>query len=144
MKIFSYLVLFLFSNLYFSADYEVRMLNSGPGGIMVFDPPVMKIKKGDTIHFKSVDMAHNSESISSMMPDGGDTWMGAMSEDISVTFNTEGIYVYRCTPHIMMAMVGVIQVGNSNNLEQVKTQASQLKNSFVTNKDRLDKYLSEL
>ena len=62
---------------------------------MVFDPPVMKIKKGDTIHFKSVDMAHNSESISNMMPEGGDTWMGAMSEDISVTFNTEGVYVYR-------------------------------------------------
>ena len=89
-------------------------------------------------------MAHNSESISNMMPEGGDTWMGAMSEDISVTFNTEGIYVYRCTPHIMMAMVGVIQVGNANNLEQVKAQANQLKNSFVTNKDRLDKYLSEL
>ena len=137
-------ILFLFSNFYLSADYEVRMLNSGPGGIMVFDPPVMKIKKGDTIHFKSVDMAHNSESINNMMPEGGDTWMGAMSEDISVTFNTEGIYVYRCTPHIMMAMVGVIQVGNSNNLEQVKAQASNLKNSFVTNKDRLDNYLSEL
>ena len=107
------------------------MLNSGPGGIMVFDPPVMKISKGDTIHFKSVDMAHNSESIENMIPEGGDTWMGAMSQDISVTFNTEGVYVYRCTPHLMMAMVGVIQVGNNKNLEDVKLKASQLKNSFV-------------
>ena len=144
MKKIFILSLIIFTTQIFSSDYEVRMLNSGPGGIMVFDPPVMKIKKGDTIHFKSVDMAHNSESISNMMPEGGDTWMGAMSEDISVTFNTEGIYVYSCTPHIMMAMVGVIQVGNANNLEQVKAQANQLKNSFVTNKDRLDKYLSEL
>ena len=144
MKKIIILSLIIFTSQIFSSDYEVRMLNSGPGGIMVFDPPVMKIKKGDTIHFKSVDMAHNSESISNMMPESGDTWMGAMSEDISVTFNTEGIYVYRCTPHIMMAMVGVIQVGNANNLEQVKAQANQLKNTFVTNKDRLDKYLSEV
>ena len=53
-------------------------------------------------------------------------------------------YVYRCTPHLMMAMVGVIQVGNNKNLEDVKLKASQLKNSFVTNKERLDQYLSEL
>lgn len=36
----------LFINQLIASDYEVRMLNSGPGGIMVFDPPVMKIKKG--------------------------------------------------------------------------------------------------
>ena len=144
MKNLSYLVLFLFSSFYFSADYEVRMLNQGPSGVMVFEPPVLKISKGDTVHFKSVDMAHNSESIGNMIPEGGDTWMGAMSQDISVTLNTEGVYVYQCTPHLMMAMIGVIQVGNSNNLEKVRAQANQLKNSFVTNKDRLDKYLSEL
>ena len=144
MKFLCYLFLFIFSNFYFSADYEVRMLNQGPSGVMVFDPPVLKISKGDTVHFKSVDMAHNSESIGNMIPEGGDTWMGAMSQDISVTLNTEGVYVYQCTPHLMMAMIGVIQVGNSNNLEKVRAQANQLKNSFVTNKDRLDKYLSEL
>jgi hypothetical protein len=44
----------------------------------------------------------------------------------------------------MMAMVGVIQVGNNNNLEDVKKKANQLKNSFVTNKERLTQYLSEL
>ena len=67
-----------------------------------------------------------------------------MSQDVSVTFNTEGVYVYQCTPHLMMAMVGVIQVGNNNNLEDVKQKADQLKNSFVTNKERLTQYLSEL
>ena len=145
MKILKYLITTdIFSKIVLTSDYEVRMLNSGPGGIIVFYPPVMKIKKGDTIHFKSVDMAHNSESIENMIPEGGDTWMGAMSQDISVTFNTGGVYVYRCTPHLMMAMVGVIQVGNKNNLEEVKLEAAQLKNSFVTNKERLTQYLSEL
>jgi pseudoazurin len=145
MKNLYYFVIFYFlSNLIFSSDYEVKMLNSGPAGIMVFDPPVIKIEKGDTVHFKSVDMAHNSQSIEHMMPTGGDAWMGGMSQDVSVTFDTEGVYVYQCAPHLMMAMVGVIQVGNNNNLEDVKQKANQLKNSFVTNKDRLNQYLSEL
>ena len=43
------------------------MLNSGPGGTMVFDPPVIKVSVGDTILFKSTDLSHNSASIAGMM-----------------------------------------------------------------------------
>ncbi len=47
--------------------------------------------------------------------------------------------------HAMMAMVGVINVGNSKeNLKIVKAAAAVKKNSFVTNKERLDIYLSLL
>ncbi len=144
MKYIKLLILTTFSSFLISAEFEVKMLNQGPGGIMVFDPPVLKVSKGDTVHFKSIDMAHNSESIGDMMPEGGNSWSGGMSQDVSVTLNTEGVYVYRCTPHLMMAMVGVIQVGNGNNLDQVKLKAETLKNSFVTNKERLTQYLSEL
>ena len=144
MKYIKLLFLTTFSSFLISAEFEVKMLNQGPGGIMVFDPPVLKVSKGDTVHFKSIDMAHNSESIGDMMPEGGNSWSGGMSQDVSVTLNTEGVYVYRCTPHLMMAMVGVIQVGNGNNLDQVKLKAETLKNSFVTNKERLTQYLSEL
>lgn len=144
MKYIKLLFLTTFSSFLISAEFEVKMLNQGPGGIMVFDPPVLKVSKGDTVHFKSIDMAHNSESIGDMMPEGGNSWSGGMSQDVSVTLNTEGVYVYRCTPHLMMAMVGVIQVGNGNNLDQVKLKAETLKNSFVTNRERLTQYLSEL
>jgi hypothetical protein len=44
----------------------------------------------------------------------------------------------------MMAMVGVIQVGNASNIDTVKAAASTLKNSFVMNKERLNQYLSQL
>jgi hypothetical protein len=67
-----------------------------------------------------------------------------MSEDISVTFDTEGVYVYECTPHKMMAMVGVIKVGSANNIDDVKKESLHYKKTFVMNQDRLDKYLSEL
>ena len=31
--------------------------------------------------------------------------VGGMNQDISVTLNKEGVYVYQCDPHAMMAMV---------------------------------------
>jgi hypothetical protein len=45
----------------------------------------------------------------------------------------------------MMAMVGIIEVGNNqNNLEMIKTIASATKSTFVMNADRLDNYISSL
>ena len=124
--------------------HEVKMLNSGADGIMVFEPAVIKISKGDTVNFVATDMSHNSASLDGMIPAGADSWNGALSQDISITFTEEGVYVYQCTPHAMMAMVGVIQVGDAVNLDAVKAEASQKKSIFVSNTDRLDEYLSRL
>ena len=125
-------------------EHEVKMLNSGADGIMVFEPAVIKISKGDTVNFVATDMSHNSASLDGMIPAGADSWNGALSQDISITFTEEGVYVYQCTPHAMMAMVGVIQVGDAVNLDIVKAEASQKKSIFVSNTDRLDEYLSQL
>jgi len=124
--------------------HEVKMLNSGADGIMVFEPAVIKISKGDTVNFVATDMSHNSASLDGMIPAGANSWNGALSQDISITFTEEGVYVYQCTPHAMMAMVGVIQVGEAVNLDAVKAEASQKKSIFVSNTDRLDEYLSRL
>ena len=61
------------------------MLNMGDGGAMIFEPAVIKVSKGDTIHFKATDMSHNSETIPGMVPEGAEGWMGALNQDISVT-----------------------------------------------------------
>ena len=79
-----------------------------------------------------------------MIPEGAETWAGQLSQDISVVLNTEGVYVYQCDPHLVMAMVGVIQVGEASNLGEIKQQAASKKSSFMMNSDRLDKYLSQL
>jgi hypothetical protein len=45
----------------------------------------------------------------------------------------------------MMAMVGIIEVGESkSNLESVKATAQKVKATFVMNQDRFDNYLSQL
>ncbi len=125
-------------------EHIVKMLNSGKDGMMVFEPSVLSVSKGDTVKFEATDMAHNSASVRGMIPAGAEPWSGKMSEDISVTFDTEGVYVYECTPHKMMAMVGVIKVGSANNIDDVKKESLHYKKTFVMNQDRLDKYLSEL
>ena len=124
--------------------HEVKMLNAGPDGSMVFEPAVIKVSVGDTINFVLVDQMHNSASLPNMIPAGAQSWNGAINENISVTLETEGVYVYNCTPHAMMAMVGVIQVGNAVNFDEIKAGVSQLKSTFVMNQDRLDEYLSRL
>ena len=143
MKIFKiFFLALLFTNQLLASDYEVRMLNSGPGGIMVFDPPVMKISKGDTIHFKSVDMAHNSESTKGLVPANAVGWKGNINEDISVTLTEEGVYVYQCTPHLILGMVGVIQVGRPTNLDEIKGNIGSM--TFAVNAERLQSYIDQV
>ena len=126
------------------SEHTVKMLNSGEGGQMIFEPAVLKVSVGDTIHFKASDMSHNSASIDGMLPDGAESWSGQMNMDISVTLDTEGVYVYQCDPHVMMAMIGVIQVGEAVNMSEIKTASNSLKSSFVMNAERIDTYLNQL
>ena len=147
MKFRTFLVLSLsvFGVFTSAANHEVKMLNSGVEGFMVFEPAVVKAAVGDTVTFKATDMAHNSASIEGMIPEGANAWNGAMSQDVTVTVNKEGVYVYQCTPHSMMAMVGVIQVGGSlSNMDSIQAKVASVKAGFVTNKERLDTYLGSL
>ena len=51
----------------------------------------------------------------------------------------------QCTPHLMMAMVGVITVGDPGaNLDAIKVSATEAKSSFMMAQDRLDNYLNGL
>jgi pseudoazurin len=138
--------IFIFFNLdIVSANHEVKMLNQGPSGVMIFEPAVLKINIGDTVTFKSVDAAHNSASIPGMIPAGASPWNGQLSQDLTVSFDVAGIYGYQCTPHSMMAMVGVIEVGNDqSNMNEVKSAAQTFKSTFVMNQSRLDDYLAQI
>ena len=145
IKIYLLISLFLASNFSFAGDtHIVKMLNVGEGGQMIFEPAVIKVSKGDTIHFKATDMSHNSVSVDGMVPSGAAPWAGQLNQDISVTFDTEGVYVYQCDPHVMMAMIGVIQVGDPINMEEIKKASQDYRSKFVMNAERIDNYLNQL
>jgi pseudoazurin len=101
----------------FSETFEIKMLNKGSDGAMVFEPAFVKAAVGDIITFTSTDKGHNVESIEGMLPEGVAAFKSKMSEDFSLTVATEGVYGIKCTPHYSMGMVALIQVGAPANLQ---------------------------
>jgi pseudoazurin len=98
----------------FAADHQVQMLNKdSEGRAMQFEPAFFKIAPGDTVTFVAADKGHNTESILTLMPEGAEPWKGKINEEITVTFDTEGLYAYKCQPHLGLGMIGLIQVGDA-------------------------------
>jgi pseudoazurin len=106
-----------------AAEFEVKMLNKGAKGTMVFEPDLMKLAPGDSVRFRPVDKGHNAETIKGMVPDGAAAFAGKMNEEVLVTFDQPGLYGIRCKPHYGLGMVGLIVVGEATNA----AQASQIK-----------------
>lgn len=102
-------------------EVSVKMLNSGPGGMMVFDPAFVRLKPGDSIKFVPTDKGHNVETIKGMAPEGADPVKSAVGQEAVVKFDKEGVYGFKCSPHYMMGMVALVLVGDKrDNLEAAK------------------------
>jgi pseudoazurin len=110
----------LLSGLANAAEFEVKMLNKGVKGAMVFEPDFIKAAVGDTVKFTAVDKGHDVESIKGMLPDGADPFKGAVSKDFSLTLAKEGVYGIKCAPHYGMGMVALITVGAPVNIDAAK------------------------
>lgn len=106
-----------------AADYQIRMLNQSPDGMMQFSPQLLKIAPGDTVHFLAIDKGHNAKSIDGMIPDGAKPFSSSTGEDFAVSLTVPGVYGYRCTPHGVLGMVGLIVVGKPVNEDAAKTAA---------------------
>ncbi len=95
-----------------AADHEVKMLNRGAAGMMVFEPAYLEVAPGDTVTFVPTDPSHNAESLPGMTPAGAEPFKGKMNQPVTVTFEQEGVYGYKCLPHLALGMVGVVVVGD--------------------------------
>jgi len=103
-----------------AADVEVQLLNKGTDGMMVFEPSITKIAPGDTVHFVPTDKGHNVMSIKGMAPNGATPFEGKMNQEMTVKFDQPGIYGIECKPHYGMGMVGLIVVGEPQNVAEAK------------------------
>jgi pseudoazurin len=103
-----------------AAEFEVKTLNFGKGGMMVLEPALVRIAPGDTVHFVAKDKGHNVESIPEMLPEGATPFTGKLNEDVTVTFDKPGVYGVRCHPHYPMGMVGLVVVGEPTNEDAAK------------------------
>ena len=104
-----------------AADVQVKMLNKGAKGMMVFEPDLVKVQPGDTVTFVATDPGHDAQSVPGMLPEGAQPFEGKIGKDVTVTFTQPGVYGIKCKPHYVMGMVGVVVVGDpSSNLEAAK------------------------
>ena len=122
-----------------AAEIEVKMLNKGAEGAMVFEPALVKIAPGDTVRFVATDKGHNAESIKGMVPADATPFVGKNGEDVAVTFDKAGIYGVKCLPHYGMGMVAMVVVGTPANIEDAKavTQPGKAKQVMAGLFDRL-------
>ncbi|WP_049732177.1 pseudoazurin [Rhizobium ecuadorense] len=105
-----------------AADHQVQMLNKGTDGAMVFEPSFLKIAPGDTVTFIPTDKSHNVETFKGLIPEGAPEFKSKPSEQYQAKFDVPGAYVLKCTPHVGMGMVTLIEVGDSPaNLDAIKT-----------------------
>lgn len=97
----------------FAAEHEVRMLNKGEAGTMVFEPAFVRAEPGDTIRFVPTDKSHNVEAIKGMLPAGVEMFKSKVNEEFTLTVTEAGLYGVKCSPHYSMGMVALIQVGDA-------------------------------
>ena len=101
-------------------EHVVEMLNKGEKGAMVFQPNLVHAAPGDTVKFVPTDKSHNVESIKGMIPEGAESFKSKMNEEITVTFDKDGVYGVKCAPHYGMGMVALIVVGQPVNADEAK------------------------
>lgn len=122
-----------------AGEYEVKLLNKSTDGMMAFEPSLVEIAPGDTVHFIATDKGHNVETIDGMLPEGAQPFKGESGKDLTVTFDRPSVYGIKCKPHYSMGMVGLVVVGDPVNT----TQAAAIEQKGKA-KQKFEKLLGEI
>jgi len=110
---------FLISSFAYAENFTIEMLNKLGKEKMVYSEKIISIKINDEITWKSVDKGHNVEFIG--MPKGVSKFKSKISKDAKFKFVKSGVYLYQCTPHKAMGMIGLVIVGDDkSNLDKIK------------------------
>ena len=118
----------------------IDMLNKRDDGQkMVYSLDVAKVNVGDTIKWLPKSKGHNVEFIK--VPDGiKRSKKSKLNKEYSYTFDKSGIYLYQCTPHKSMGMIGLVVVGDDVSNKDVIAKAKV----FGKSKKKLKALLGDL
>ena len=113
-KIFSVVFLLIFSNIVNAKTIQIEITP-----YETYSIEVAHIDVGDTIEWLP-NADHNVEFLGgpnmNYLPE-----KSKFNEFYSVNFDTPGVYLYHCTPHGNMGMLGLVIVGNNfNNLKDIE------------------------
>ena len=115
MRLFIIINLLIISKVAFAETIQIQFTADDSYSI-----EVAHIDVGDIIEWLPVNEGHNVEFFSgpemNLLPETSE-----MDDPHSVVFKVSGVYLYGCTPHADMGMLGLIVVGNDfHNLESIK------------------------
>ncbi|WP_028694301.1 pseudoazurin [Pseudomonas cremoricolorata] len=119
--------------------FEVKMLNRGAEGAMVYEPDHLRIAPGDTVRFVPTHASHNAATLPGLLPAGAEGFKSKLNQPAEQTFEVPGLYGIQCIPHLAMGMVMLIEVG-----ERGASPAALPDNLPARAKSRLQAQLSKL
>ena len=98
-----------------AADMTIEMLNKRDDGAkMVYGTDIARVEVGTTVTWIPAQKGHNVEFIA-----GPDGWKAPkkskINEEVTITFDTPGVYLYQCTPHATMGIIALVVVGDGGN-----------------------------
>jgi pseudoazurin len=113
----------LLSGIASAAEISVEMLNRDKAANVsnVFKPGLVKVNKGDTVKWVATSPGHNVAFVQGAVPAGVALFSSGYQKEVTFKFEKPGIYLYKCTPHVGLGMVGLVVVGgDKSNLAAVK------------------------
>ena len=118
----------------------IEMLNKDDAGNkMIYSEELARVDVGETVTWIPTSKGHNVEMIAG--PDGVTLPKKSKNgKEVSMTFETPGIYYYWCTPHKGMGMIGLVVVGDDVSNKDKIAKAKALGKS----KKKLKALLGEL
>jgi len=118
-KVLLLILTLTFSSLAHAKTVEIEMLNKLGKEKMLYSVKVAEVDVNDKIIWKSKTKGHNVEFV--VMPKGVKKFKSKINKDATYEFKVPGIYLYQCTPHKAMGMIGIVVVGNDkSNLDAVE------------------------
>ena len=122
----------------FATDMTIEMLNKdADGNKMVYSEEIARVDVGDTITWVPTTKGHNVEMISSP---NNLKFKSKNNKEAKITFEVPGLYLYWCTPHKGMGMIGLVVVGGDTSNADIVAKAKMRGKS----KRKLKKLLGEL
>jgi len=110
----------LFKTSIIAKEITVDMLNKREDGQrMVYSQDIVNIAIGDTVKWLPKDGGHNVEFVA-----GPDNFKlpqkSIINREVVIKFEIPGIYLYVCSPHSIMGMIGLVVVGDDvSNKEEI-------------------------
>ena len=118
-KVLLLILMLTFSSFANAKTVEIEMLNKLGKERMLYSIKLVEVDVNDKIIWKSTTKGHNVEFV--VMPKGVKKFKSKINKDATYEFKVPGIYLYQCTPHKAMGMIGIVVVGNDkSNLDAVK------------------------